>query len=173
MREQARPPISMMTTSKPLFVYLQRPGSSKWITVGRYTRPQGGRAGTFRYAQSYVEAGHSWSIDPINIPFIGEVEHQAYRYHGRHDVLRDTTPDARGRLLLQRGVITPETTTVADINWIASMREFDLAASLSLPARPGARSAAATSRQPHPDCRAHTPSPPRTRCRPAHQAWPV
>lgn len=113
----------MMTTSKPLFVYLQRPGSSEWITVGRYARPQGERAGTFRYAQSYVEAGHIWSIDPINIPFIGEVEHQAYRYHGLHDVLRDTTPDAWGRLLLQREHQLPD--NAQDIDYLRLARNGD------------------------------------------------
>jgi serine/threonine-protein kinase HipA len=91
-----------MSTSKPLFVYLQRPDTCEWVTVGRYLLDKDARVGRFLYAPSYARAGLSWAIDPINLPFIPEVERPAPRYKGLHDVLRDACPDAWGKMLLQR-----------------------------------------------------------------------
>ena len=91
-----------MKISKRLYVYLQRPDTGEWVTVGRYALYEDGLTGRFRYAPSYVAAGLSWSIDPVNLPFLPEVEHPAPRYRGLHDVLRDVCPDSWGKLLLQR-----------------------------------------------------------------------
>lgn len=90
-----------MATSKLLFVYLQRPDTGDWVTVGRYKLRDDG-IGLFMYAPSYASAGLSWSIDPVNLPFLPGVEQVAHRYRGLHDVLRDACPDSWGRLLLQR-----------------------------------------------------------------------
>lgn len=46
----------MQTISKPLFIYLQRPDTAEWVTVGRYLSVSPGHA-TFKYAPSYVDAG--------------------------------------------------------------------------------------------------------------------
>jgi len=91
-----------MKISKRLYVYLQRPDTSAWVTVGRYVLHEGEATGMFRYAPSYVEAGHSWSIDPVNLPFLPGIDHPAPRYRGLHDVLRDAGPDSWGKMLLQR-----------------------------------------------------------------------
>ena len=89
-------------TSKPLYVYLQRPDTGVWITVGRYKLEGDTGTGLFKYAPSYVEAGHAWSIDPVNLPFLPGRDLEARRYRGLHDVLRDACPDAWGKMLLQR-----------------------------------------------------------------------
>ena len=91
-----------MTTSKPLYVYLQRPDDGEWVTVGRYLLDQDISTGRFVYAPSYVRAGHAWAIDPVNLPFVPGLEWEAKRYRGLHDVLRDACPDAWGKMLLQR-----------------------------------------------------------------------
>ena len=91
-----------MTTSKPLFVYLQRPDTGEWVTVGRYVLDKENYTGKFIYAPTYVRAGLTWSIDPVNLPLISGMEQIAPRYNGLHDVLRDASPDAWGKLLLQR-----------------------------------------------------------------------
>lgn len=91
-----------MTTSKPLYVYLQRPDTGDWVTVGRYLFDETRQAGLFRYAPSYVDAGLSWSIDPVNLPFRPAQDWIAPRYRGLHDALRDACPDAWGRALLRR-----------------------------------------------------------------------
>ena len=97
-----------MTTSKPLFVYLQRPDTGEWVTVGRYLRKGTDAPGAFLYAPSYIDARLPWSIAPVNLPLIGGIEHLAHRYRGLHDVLRDTCPDAWGRQLLQREYQLPD-----------------------------------------------------------------
>ena len=89
-------------TSKPLYVYLQRPDTGEWVTVGRYKLEGDTKIGLFRYAPSYVEAGHAWTIDPVNLPFLPGRDWEARRYRGLHDVLRDACPDAWGKMLLQR-----------------------------------------------------------------------
>lgn len=47
-------------TSERFYVYLQRPDSGEWVTVGRYqatTAADGSSSGEFRYAPNYVEHG--------------------------------------------------------------------------------------------------------------------
>lgn len=97
-----------MTTSKPLFVYLQRPDNGEWVTVGRYLFDDARQTGFFRYAPSYVDAGLAWSIDPVNLPFRPGHDWAAPRYRGLHDALRDACPDAWGRALLRRQHRIPE-----------------------------------------------------------------
>jgi len=87
---------------KPLYVYLQRPDTGEWVVVGRYRLLAETGPGIFRYADSYREAGFTWSIDPVNLPFTEGEFQQRERYGGLHDVLRDAAPDAWGQMLIQR-----------------------------------------------------------------------
>lgn len=121
----------MATTSKPLFVYLQRPDNGEWVTVGRY---QAGPA-TFKYAPSYVDAGLAWAIDPVNLPFRPGAERPAQRYNGLHDVLRDACPDAWGQALLRREHNLPERTHPAR-QWGAASG-LDFASTVLHPAAEG------------------------------------
>lgn len=92
----------MIFKEKPLYVYLQRPDNGEWVTVGRYSLDKELHIGTFLYAPNYVGAGFKWSIDPVNLPLIPEHPYRARRYGGLHDILRDASPDAWGKLLLQK-----------------------------------------------------------------------
>jgi serine/threonine-protein kinase HipA len=94
--------MALTMTSKPIYIYLQRPDNGEWVTVGRYSLDNGKGVGTFLYAPSYLAAGLSWAIDPVNLPMIPRHEYIAPRYRGLHDVLRDANPDAWGKLLLQK-----------------------------------------------------------------------
>ena len=98
-----------MTISRPLYVYLQRPDTGAWVTVGRYLADVNG-AGSFAYAPSYIDAGLTWSIDPVNLPYLPGHAFNAARYGGLHDVLRDASPDAWGQALLRREHNLPDTT---------------------------------------------------------------
>jgi serine/threonine-protein kinase HipA len=98
-----------MIISKPLFVYLQRPDTGDWVTVGRYLTDLNG-LGTFKYAPSYVDAGFTWAIDPVNLPVLPDHVFTAARYGGLHDVLRDACPDAWGQALLRREHNLPDAT---------------------------------------------------------------
>lgn len=110
----------MPIISKPLFVYLQRPDTGQWTTVGRYQAGPGANTGRFRYAPSYVDAGLTWSIDPVNLPFRADDDRPAPRYRGLHDVLRDACPDAWGQALLRREHNLPEGTPLARYLILAS-----------------------------------------------------
>lgn len=95
----------MITSS--VYVHLQRPDNGEWVTVGRYTLNKaenvGERSsGQFIYAPSYLDAGYPWVIDPINLARLDKVAYMAPRYEGLTDVLRDISPDAWGKLLIQR-----------------------------------------------------------------------
>lgn len=103
----------MLPTSKPLFIYLQRPDNGVWVTAGRYQAGPVAGTGRFRYAPSYIDAGHTWSIDPVNLPFRPEADRAAPRYNGLHDVLRDACPDTWGQALLRRAHNLPEGTLAA------------------------------------------------------------
>ncbi len=95
--------------AQPLYVYLQRPDTGEWVTVGRYLLTKGSSEsmGSFRYAPSYLAAGHTWSIDPINLPLMAEMEFAAPRYDGLPDALRDACPDAWGKALIERAYGVP------------------------------------------------------------------
>ena len=95
----------MMITSS-VYVHLQRPDNGEWVTVGRYTLNRaeviGERSiGQFVYAPSYLDAAYPWVIDPINLPRLDGVIYVAPRYEGLNDVLRDISPDAWGKQLIQ------------------------------------------------------------------------
>jgi len=97
----------MLSISKPIYVYLQRPDNGEWVTVGRYKAGSPGE-GFFRYAPSYIDAGLTWAIDPQNLSFLPGTDFRAQRYQGLHDVLRDACPDAWGQALLRREHNLPE-----------------------------------------------------------------
>ncbi|QEI09443.1 type II toxin-antitoxin system HipA family toxin [Pigmentiphaga aceris] len=90
------------TISRSQFVYLQRPDTGVWVTVGRYTLNDDASSGSFVYAPSYLESDSPWAIDPVNLPLLSGIRQPAPRYRGLHDVLRDAGPDSWGQLLLQR-----------------------------------------------------------------------
>ena len=86
----------------PFFIDLRRQDNAEGVTVGRYLAGPVAGVGRFKYAPSYVDAGLTWSIDPVNLPFRPDDERPAPRYNGLHDVLRDACPDAWGQALLRR-----------------------------------------------------------------------
>lgn len=95
----------MITSS--VYVHLQRPDNGEWITVGRYTLSLAesvneSTQGFFQYAPSYIDSGLKWIIDPINMPRLDAEPYLANRYGGLTDVLRDISPDAWGKLLIQK-----------------------------------------------------------------------
>ncbi len=92
----------MTSKIKPKYIYMQRPDDGTWVTVGAFAYNPETKIGKFRYAPSYMAAGFTWSIDPVNLPFRPDIEFDALRYGGLHDILRDATPDAWGKSLLTR-----------------------------------------------------------------------
>lgn len=112
-----------MMTSRPMYIYLQRPDNGEWMTVGRYVLDADKEVGSYRYAPRYAEAGLSWTIDPVNLPFSPEMDWEARRYRGLHDVLRDTCPDSWGKMLLQKEHNLPQ--DVHDARYLALSSNAD------------------------------------------------
>ena len=48
---------SSKTGLRPLYVYMQRPDTAQWLTVGAYWFDQMNSLGRFKYAPSFEEAG--------------------------------------------------------------------------------------------------------------------
>ena len=123
----------MPSISKPVYVYLQRPDSGEWVTVGRYKAGAPGE-GFFRYAPSYIDAGLAWTIDPRNLPFMPGTDIAAPRYQGLHDVLRDACPDAWGQTLLRREHNLPEDAT--PLQYLLKASNLDRWGALAIGASP-------------------------------------
>ena len=111
-------------TSEPrmrtAYIYMQLQGTAEapgnWVTAGRMqlrpSMPGSPGMGDFQYAPSYVAAGHTLALDPINLP-VPDADHRyaAPRYGGLIDAVRDACPDSWGRqLLLRAGHIGPHAT---------------------------------------------------------------
>ena len=137
----------MITSS--VYVHLQRPDNGEWVTVGRYTLKLAESAnettqGFFQYAPSYIDSGLKWIIDPVNMPRLDAEPYLASRYGGLTDVLRDISPDAWGKLLIQKAFNLP-----------ASAHEYEYLIKASNADRWGALTVS-TSKNPNPD-RASSP----------------
>ncbi|HET7553903.1 MAG TPA: type II toxin-antitoxin system HipA family toxin [Gemmatimonadaceae bacterium] len=93
-----------MTSESSCFVYLQMPLSLEVVTCGRFvlTRvaPGAGR-GQFIYGRSYRSRTDAVPIDPIELPITPET-YETARLGGVFGVLRDASPDAWGRLVIER-----------------------------------------------------------------------
>lgn len=133
----------MATISRPLYIYLQRPDTGQWVTVGRYLAGRPGE-GTFRYAPSYADAGLAWAIDPVNLPFLPHADVPAPRYSGLHDVLRDACPDAWGQAVLRREHNLPE--HAAPLQYLLKASNVDRWGALAV--GPGVKPPAATMNTP-------------------------
>lgn len=97
-----------MTTSKlrDCYVYLQLPGSLNVLTCGRYAlelRDDGTALGRFVYGRSYREDSRAVELDKFELPLrpgtFGTV-----RQRGIFGALRDASPDAWGRRVIEKQV---------------------------------------------------------------------
>ncbi len=95
-------------TSKPreIFVYIQLPGATESVTCGRLTWQRlrtGEPVGDFVYGQSYRARRDALPIDPINLP-VGAGQRRSILYGGLFGALRDASPDAWGRRVIERSL---------------------------------------------------------------------
>lgn len=63
---------------------------------------QGALRGQFRYAQSFLNRQHSFSLDPVHLPLSPEIFDAGRPHSGVHGVFEDSLPDDWGRRLLVR-----------------------------------------------------------------------
>jgi len=93
-------------TSNSCYVYIQLPGSLLFTTCGRYQLDEvddGTHLGRFVYGQTYLARPDAVPLDPFHLPLTPR-EFQTGRLGGLFGALRDVTPDAWGRRVIERRV---------------------------------------------------------------------
>ena len=93
-----------MTSRAGTFVFVQLPGSVGPVVAARYELEStaSGPLGHLVYGRSYLERQESLPIDPVHLP-LSEEEFTTTKIGGMFGALRDTAPDAWGRMVLGRG----------------------------------------------------------------------
>lgn len=93
-----------MTSERACFVYLQMPSSLELVTCGRFALTPlgpGEGVGRFVYGRRYRSRADAVPLDPIDLP-IKDVTFETARLGGVFGALRDASPDAWGRLVIER-----------------------------------------------------------------------
>ncbi|MSR19641.1 MAG: type II toxin-antitoxin system HipA family toxin [Gemmatimonadetes bacterium] len=97
-------------TSKSCYVYIQLPSSLIFETCGHYRLDElddGTRLGRFVYGRTYLDRQDAVPLDPFNLPLTPR-EFQTVRLGGLFGALRDVTPDAWGRRVIERRAETSD-----------------------------------------------------------------
>jgi serine/threonine-protein kinase HipA len=100
--------------SENCFVYITLPGQTESVTAGRYqleTGHQGDAVGQFVYGRSYLSRNDRVEFDPVELklrvpPF------RTTKLRGNFGALRDSSPDAWGRKLIEKRLGNVEPTEI-------------------------------------------------------------
>lgn len=90
-----------MTSRTGCFVFLQMPGSLEVVTCARYELDLSRRVGRFVYGASYRERADAVPIDPVHLR-VTPTRYEAAKLGGIFGALRDSSPDAWGRMVIER-----------------------------------------------------------------------
>lgn len=93
-----------MPARRECFVYVQLPGALEPVVCGRFERERtrtGGFVGRFVYGRSYRERPEAVPLDPLHLPLAPTVYRTA-KLEGVFGALRDASPDAWGRRVIER-----------------------------------------------------------------------
>jgi serine/threonine-protein kinase HipA len=92
-----------MSTSDRVYVYLQLPGSLEVVTAGSFEQVvrQGVPLGVFVYNPAYLDREDAVPLDPFELP-LRPGRFETVRLKGIFGVLRDASPDAWGRRIIER-----------------------------------------------------------------------
>ncbi len=96
------------------FVHIQLPGTTKMVPCGRFVTTGDGRTpgvGRFIYGRTYRERTDAVPLDPYNLPLTGTPT-ATTEYGGIFGALRDASPDAWGRRLIEASLGRPDLTEV-------------------------------------------------------------
>ncbi|WP_245330614.1 HipA N-terminal domain-containing protein [Bradyrhizobium sp. AS23.2] len=89
--------------SEECFVYITLPGQTTPVTAGRYqldTTRQGVAVGQFVYGRSYLERKDRVEFDPVELK-LRVPSFRTTKLRGNFGALRDSSPDAWGRRLIE------------------------------------------------------------------------
>lgn len=92
-----------MPASDRVYVYLQLPGSLEVVTAGSFeqTERAGVPAGVFVYNPAYLDRDDAVPLDPFELP-LRPGRFETVRLKGIFGALRDASPDAWGRRIIER-----------------------------------------------------------------------
>lgn len=96
------------------FVHIQLPGTTTVVPCGRFVTTGDGRTpgvGRFVYGRTYRERPDAVALDPYNLPLTGTPA-ETTDYGGIFGALRDASPDAWGRRLIEASLGRPDLTEV-------------------------------------------------------------
>ena len=93
----------MANSDQRAYVYLQLPQSMEVVTAGFYELdfPQGVPTGSFIYNPTYLKRADAVPLDPYELP-LGPRRVQTVKLKGIFGPLRDASPDAWGRRIIQK-----------------------------------------------------------------------
>ena len=103
--------------SEECFVYITLPGQTEPVTAGKYqldTNRQGTAVGQFVYGRSYLSRNDRVEFDPVEL----KLQVPAFRttkLRGNFGALRDSSPDAWGRKLIEKRLGNVEPTEIQDL----------------------------------------------------------
>lgn len=134
----------MAPPEQSCFVYIQLPGTSEWVTCASLKVREVG-AGTFRgvfvYGRSYLARQNLVPLDEYHLP-LGERPLEFTKLRGIPGALRDASPDAWGRRVIQAKLERSEM-DISELEYLlngpadgAGNLRFGLASSPPGPARP-------------------------------------
>lgn len=90
--------------SRECFVYIQMPGTLEVVTCGRFVQARsraGGIVGRFVYGQSYRSRLDAVPLDDVHLPITART-YETVSLGGIFGALRDASPDAWGRMVIER-----------------------------------------------------------------------
>lgn len=93
----------MTISNARAYVYLQLPGSLETVTVGFFEQQEraGVAVGVFVYNPTYLGRDDAVPLDPFELP-LREGRFETVRLSGIFGSLRDASPDAWGRRIIER-----------------------------------------------------------------------
>ena len=100
--------------SEECFVYITLPGQTEPVTAGRYqldTTRQGVLVGQFVYGRSYLERKDRVEFDPVELK-LQVPSFRTTKLRGNFGALRDSSPDAWGRKLIETRLGNPSLTEI-------------------------------------------------------------
>ena len=95
----------MASSDQRAYVYLQLPQSLEVVTAGFYELdvPQGVPTGSFVYNPAYLQRNDAVPLDPYELP-LAPRRTQTVKLKGIFGALRDASPDAWGRRIIEKHI---------------------------------------------------------------------